>query len=304
VVRRRRSPSEKKVATFNGQHVNPTFNMNGIEDPYARLPFQDDGVINTNNDDEYRIPENNLNKNGNKSTKRLITNDYDFRDARPYVSSSLTRPTKPVQATSKKALPASTTIEPNIYSASYDSEPHTNLGKENQGLDAGLEPNTYSTIGEYNGHDSTPTELSEYASIDDLSKKLRVDVEKPGVNAQHTRAPDNAYEVTKNLQTNIIEPQRKAPSIPVRRDLTERRESADNDSNTYDTTKRPGTLTSADNLYDKTKRPTARPRLQSRSGVPRSDANQYETISSRGFRNPGYESAPVSNESPYDHLDR
>ena len=289
IVRRRRTSSDKKVSTFNGQHVNPTFNANGgLEDPYSRLPFQDDGVINSNNDDEYNIPENNIHKYGKNSTKRLITNDYDTR---PYVSSSLTRPAKPSSSTSKKDAPPTVDVEANIYSPSYDSEQQFNSpSKENQGFEA----NTYSTIG---------GELNDYASVDDVGKKLRVDMQKPDVGVQRTRAVDNEYETTGGPNTKTIQPQRKAPPVPDRKDLTSRQESGD-DSNNYDTTKRSDVQIPTDDLYDTTNRSAPRPRVQSRSGVPRTDANQYETVSSRGFRNPGYEPTPVPNDSPYDRLER
>ncbi|XP_066936123.1 uncharacterized protein [Clytia hemisphaerica] len=320
-IRHRRSERQRKMKTFSHDHIQPTSVINPSfvngEDPYARIPFQDD-------EDVYTIPEKSFKKaNKSVSQKRLIHNAYEFDGPpqtssstdSPYVPSSSSRPKKPSSnGDLKKEL--ATRAEPNPYTA-----PTRPL---NTGQNADLSNPCYSTVedvmadkqridmskpsSESNQNRAIP---NNYTTVDDIEKPDKLTVEL----GKDNTVPGPGERAVPNVYVDDLQPtgRRKAPPLPTRRHTT--KPDLDNTDNVFEKpvpAKRNTVNGDRPPIPERRDLPTYEPvlskkRMQSRSSVSKDSANQYESLGPHDFNNKGFENDAFKDdneENNYDKLDR
>lgn len=266
---------------------NPAFN----EDPYARIPFQDDEP----KDDVFKIPEKLGFKRDKTMSQRNLMEENQYQFDGP--SSGTTSPEPPYVTSSQ--------IRPNFSKNSLKDPDDTHddgdgLKKDRvmlppKGNDRRIRavPNQYATV-QKNIAEEDPIPLTK----DEL------------VNLSTEEDENHGKSPTTSNSGNIYD---KPPPIPVRRDI-ETRENHDDPFDGQDPfngqdpfQNDPPNEPEIPQRTDITKvPPIPRRRMQSRSSVAKERANQYETLGSHTFQKKTNELKDADEESttgsPYDHL--
>ena len=267
--RRNRNKNEKFQAGIPTDINNPTFD----EDPYARIPFQDD---NQKEEDVYKIPERVFKRDKTLSQTRLVQNPYTFDGLNssgsepepPYVTSSQIRPSVPKR-----------TEKSEHFEDEDDAKKQRVILPKGNDTERAV-PNDYSTSEKIRRH-LPNNQVVEIAKTETVSPykappvPARVDIVE-----EEEEDDDEIFKSEKNKNGDTLSANQNIyskPQIPVRPDLKN------------------GVP------------PVPKRRMQSRSSVGKDSANQYETLGSRTFQNKTNESKDdpsAASASPYDHLNR